>query len=186
MPKTNKSEISNPIDNSTLLTDAVLAQRVQQMLEPIINKFEKDHRGKEITNSDIEGLYTNLSDNLSKDPRIGARMFVDTNNALISNNNIVLKEMAGNIANEIQQGHKVSTRDKLIRGFSDYCSNHGLEAIGAACLKLITKDTNLINQLDRIAKDVASTKTSMQVGNRESAAVATPIANPKIGGDRGR
>ena len=185
MPKTNKSEISNPRDNSTLLTDTVLAQRVQQMLEPIINKFEKDHRGKEITNSDIEGLYTNLSDNLSKDPRIGAKMLVGTNNFPIYNNT-VLKEMAGNIANEIQQGHKVSTRDKLIRGFSDYCSNHGLEAIGAACLKLITKDTNLISQLDKIAKDVASTKTSIQVGNSQSAKKAKPITNPKIGGDRAR
>ena len=172
------SKISNPTSTSEPLSGEALGHYVKDVLEPIINKFEKDNRGKEITQSDIEKLYENLDDNLWKDPRIINKS---------SRNREMLGEMAGNIANEIQQGHKVSTRDKLIRGFSDYCSNHGLKAIGTACLKLIKKDTNLISQLDRIAKEVKSTKTIYkEVGNSESAKKSQPIAKPKIGGDRAR
>lgn len=164
------SKISNPTSTSEPLSGEALEKYVKDVLEPMINKFEKDNRGKEITQSDIEKLYKNLDENLRKDPRIIDKSL---------RNDEMLGEMAGNIAHEIQQGHKVSTRDKLIRGFSDYCSNHGLKAIGTACLKLITKDTNLINQLDKIAKEVASTKTSMQTGRSESAQKSKPIMQPK-------
>lgn len=170
------SKISDQKTTSQPLSDEELEKYVKDVLEPMINEFAENHKGRKITKSDIEGLYKNLSNNLIKDPKI-MHKHLDRTNTL-------LEEMASATANEIQKDQKLSISAKLIRGFSDFCNNIGLEAIGTACLKLIKKDTNLIGQLDKIAKDVKSTKISITVGNSESTKRSTPIAQPKIGSRR--
>jgi len=51
---------------------------------------------------------------------------------------------------------------------------------GAACLKYIQK-SNLTKSIGGIASKVASTKTSMKVGDGESARIAKPIKQDSRG-----
>jgi hypothetical protein len=160
------SKISNPTDNSKLLTDDELEQHVKHVLEPLVNKFVENHQGKEITKSDIEELYKNLSDNLSKDPRITDKWSAD------KMHHGIREQMAGATAEEIQKD-KGGISDKLIQGFGDFCNKIGFKQMGTACMKRVQK-SSLRNQLDRIAKDVTSTKMIYEsVGQSDSAKISS-------------
>ena len=167
----DQPKISDPKVNSGQLPEEELATYVKDVLEPMVNKFEKDHKGKEISYSDIEKLYTDLSNNLSKNPTIQDKYL---------NNNEILSHMARTTSDMIIDD-KNSISDKLLHGFGDLCKKIGLGKIGTACIQHVEKN-NLRNQLDRITKDVTSIKKSKQVIQSKSAEKAKPIANPKIGG----
>jgi hypothetical protein len=163
MPK-----ISNPISNSEAMTEKEMDVYVKDILVPIVDKFVKTHKGKEFTASDIEGLYKDLNNSLSKDPRILDKWSGGVDQYAAR------KEMAAETAKEMNTVTKLSGGDKLVQGFGKFCKKIGLGKIGDACFKH-TQKVNLAKAVDDIASKVASTKTSFQVGNSESARIAKPI-----------
>lgn len=148
----NPHEISGPTDVSNTLTEEGLLEIVQKTLVPMVDKFVETHRGKEFTADDIEGLYHKLSDTLRKDPRIADKYEPG------ANYNRDIREQAKIIAEEINKENPLKFRDKLIRGFADFCNKIGLEEIGTACLKHIAK-VDLTSKLDVIAAQVKKTKS---------------------------
>lgn len=179
----DQPKVSNPEAILKPLSDKELENYVKLTLEPMIKEFEEEHKGQKITEPDIKELLLKWSENMDK-----AGMFSNT-----GEHNKIIEKMSGVIAGEIQKENKVSTGDKLMRGFSDFCNNIGLKKIGTACLKFIKKDTSLESQLDQIAKEVKLVKKADQHFGKSTnekgtrlRAEAQPITNPKIGGDRGR
>ena len=163
MPK-----VSNPTVTSEAMTNGEMDSYVKKILVPIVDNFVKTHKGKKFTESDIEGLYKDLNNSLSKDHRI-----LDKWSGGVDQD-AVRKKMAAETAKDLNTGNKLSGGDKLIQGFGEFCKKVGLGKIGDACLKHAQK-VNLTKAVDKIASKVASTKTSMQVGNSESSKVAKPI-----------
>ena len=172
------SKISAPKATPEALTPDEMVSYVKDVLVPIADKFVKNHEGKAFTKSDIEGLYKELSNALDKDPRI-----VSTWGAIGFEHNRY-EHMASDTYKVINKEPKLNEqRVKLIQGFSNFCKKIGLGAIESACMKYVQKHTNKINlnqELDNISANAASIKTSINVGNSESAKVAKPIENPKI------
>ncbi len=152
------SKISNPVVASGAISEREMDSYVKNILVPIVDKFVKTHKGKEFTESDIEGLYKDLNDSLSKDPRILDKWSGGVDQYAVR------KEMAAETAKEINAVTKLSGGDKLIQGFGKFCKKLGLGKIGDACLKH-TQKVNLAKAVEGIASKVAGTKTSFQVGD---------------------
>ena len=55
------SKISNPKSTPEALSDKEMETYVKQVLVPIADKFVANHKGKEFTAIDIEGLYEDLN-----------------------------------------------------------------------------------------------------------------------------
>jgi hypothetical protein len=163
MPK-----ISNPTATSGVMTEGEMDSYVKNILVPIVDKFVKTHKGKEFKESDIEKLYKDLNDSLSKDPRILDKWSGGVDQYAVR------KQMASETTKEINTVTKLSSSDKLIQGFGKFCKKIGLEKIGGPCLKH-TQKVNLTKAVEGIASKVASTKTSFQVGDSASARIAKPI-----------
>ena len=160
--------ISDPKSTPNALTPQEMEVYVKQVLVPIIDDFTKKHKGKEFTTTDVEGLYNNLNKTLSKDPRI-----LDKWGGGIDQDS-VRKDMAKQIATELNTESKLSKSEKLIKGFGEFCKKIGLGKIGDACLKY-TQGITLKKSAQQIASGVASTKMSVSVGESESAKIAKPI-----------
>ena len=166
--------ISDPKSTPNALTPQEMEVYVKQVLVPIIDDFTKKHKGKEFTATDVEELYNNLNKALSKDPRI-----LDKWEGGIKQDS-VRKDMAQQMAAELNTESKLSKSEKLIKGFGEFCKKIGLGKIGDACLKY-TQEVTLKKSAQEIASGVASTKMSVSVGDSESAKIAKPIQKGVIG-----
>ncbi len=164
---------SDPKSTPNALTPQEMEVYVKQVLVPIIDDFTKNHKGKQFTADDVEALYDKLIKTLSKDPRI-----VDNWNRL--DQDPVRKDMAKQMAAELNTESKLSKSEKLIKGFGEFCKKIGLGKIGDACLKY-TQEVTLKKSAQEIASGVASTKMSVSVGDSESAKIAKPIQKGVIG-----
>ena len=131
---------------------------LNKYLVPIIDDFTKNHKGKQITASDVEALYNDLNKALSKDPRI-----LDKWGGGIDQDS-VRKDMAKQMAAELNTESKLSKSEKLIKGFGEFCKKIGLGKIGYACLKH-TQEVTLKKSAQEIASGIASTKMSVSVGD---------------------
>jgi hypothetical protein len=161
--------ISDPKSTPNALTPQEMEVYVKQVLVPIIDDFTKNHKGKQFTADDVGALYNNLNNTLSKDPRI-----VDKWDRHMITQDHVRKDMAQQMAAELNTESKLSTSEKLIKGFGEFCKKIGLGKIGDACLKY-TQGITLKKSAQEIASGVASTKMSVSVGDSESAKIAKPI-----------
>jgi len=119
--------ISDPKPTSNALTPEEMQVYVNQVLVPIIDDFTKNHKGKQITASDVEALYNDLNKALSKDPRI-----LDKWGGGIDQDS-VRKDMAKQMAADLNTESKLSKSEKLIKGFGEFCKKIGLGKIGDAC-----------------------------------------------------
>lgn len=160
--------ISDPKPTSNALTPEEMQVYVNQVLVPIIDDFTKNHKGKQITASDVEALYNDLNKALSKDPRI-----LDKWGGGIDQDS-VREDMAKQMAADLNTESKLSKSEKLIKGFGEFCKKIGLGKIGDACLKY-TQEVTLKKSAQEIASGIASTKMSVSVGDSESAKIAKPI-----------
>jgi len=160
--------ISDPNPTSNALTPEEMQVYVKEVLVPIIDDFTKNHKGKQFTAGDVEALYNDLNKALSKDPRI-----LDKWGGGIDQDS-VRKDMAKQMAAELNTESKLSKSEKLIKGFGEFCKKIGLGKIGDACLKY-TQEVTLKKSAQEIASGVASTKMSVSVGDSESAKIAKPI-----------
>ena len=167
--------ISDPKSTPNALTPQEMEVYVKQVLVPIIDDFTKNHKGKQFTVDDVGALYNNLNNTLSKDPRI-----LDKWNRHMMTQDPVRKDMAQQMAAELNTESKLSTTEKLIKGFGEFCKKIGLGKIGDACLKY-TQGITLKKSAQEIASGVASTKMSVSVGDSESAKIAKPIQKGVIG-----
>ncbi len=159
--------ISDPKSTPNALTPQEMEVYVKQVLVPIIDDFTKNHKGKQFTADDVEALYNNLNNTLSKDPRI-------QDNWNRPNQDPVRKDMAQQMAAELNTESKLSTSEKLIKGFGEFCKKIGLGKIGDACLKY-TQGITLKKSAQEIASGVASTKMSVTLTESPSAKIAKPI-----------
>ena len=159
--------ISDPKPASNTLTPKELQAYVKEVLVPIIDDFTKNHKGKQFTADDVEALYNNLNQALSKDPRI-----VDNWNR--PDQDAVRKDMAKQMAETLNTESKLSKSEQLVKGFGEFCKKIGLGKIGDACLKY-AQEVTLKKSAQEIASGVASTKMSVSVGDSESAKIAKPI-----------
>ena len=157
--------ISDPNPTSNALTPEEMQVYVKV---PIIDDFTKNHKGKQFTAGDVEALYNDLNKALSKDPRI-----LDKWGGGIDQDS-VRKDMAKQMAADLNTESKLSKSEKLIKGFGEFCKKIGLGKIGDACLKY-TQGITLKKSAQEIASGVASTKMSVTVGESESAKIAKPI-----------
>jgi hypothetical protein len=171
----NFMPISDPKSTPNALTPQEMEVYVKQVLVPIIDDFTKNHKGKQFTADDVGALYNNLNNTLSKDPRI-----LDKWNRHMMTQDPVRKDMAQQMAAELNTESKLSTSEKLIKGFGEFCKKIGLGKIGDACLKY-TQEVTLKKSAQEIASGVASTKMSVSVGDSESAKIAKPIQKGVIG-----
>lgn len=160
--------ISDPKSTPNALTPQEMEVYVKQVLVPIIDDFTKKHKGKEFTATDVEELYNNLNKALSKDPRI-----LDKWEGGIKQDS-VRKDMAQQMAAELNTESKLSKSEKLIKGFGEFCKKIGLGKIGDACLKY-TQGITLKRSAQEIASGVASTKMSVTLTESRSAQIANPI-----------
>ena len=167
--------ISDPKSTPNALTPQEMEVYVKQVLVPIIDDFTKNHKGKQFTADDVGALYNNLNNTLSKDPRI-----LDKWNRHMMTQDPVRKDMAQQMAAELNTESKLSTSEKLIKGFGEFCKKIGLGKIGDACLKY-TQGITLKKSAQEIASGVASTKMSVSVGDSESAKIDTKIKKGVIG-----
>lgn len=165
----NFMPISDPKSTPNALTPQEMEVYVKQVLVPIIDDFTKNHKGKQFTADDVEALYNNLNNTLSKDPRI-----LDKWNRHMMTQDPVRKDMAQQMAAELNTESKLSTSEKLIKGFGEFCKKIGLGKIGDACLKY-TQGITLKKSAQEIASGVASTKMSVTLTESPSAKIAKPI-----------
>ncbi|MFK7968184.1 MAG: hypothetical protein AB8B68_03380 [Rickettsiaceae bacterium] len=163
------SKISNPKSTPEALSDKEMETYVKQVLVPIVDKFVANHKGKEFTATDIEGLYEDLNKSLSKNPKI-----MDKWGGELGSQYAIRKEMAVEMAADLNKKDNLSRTDKLIHGFGQFCKKIGLGAIGAACLKN-TQKVNLSKSLDKITTSIASTKMSVTLTKSASQEAAKPI-----------
>ena len=112
--------ISDPKPTSNALTPEEMQVYVNQVLVPIMDNFTKNHKGKQITASDVEALYNDLNKALSKDPRI-----LDKWGGGIDQDS-VRKDMAKQMAADLNTESKLSKSEKLIKGFGEFCKKLAL------------------------------------------------------------
>jgi len=136
--------ISDPNPTSNALTPEEMQVYVKEVLVPIIDDFTKNHKGKQFTAGDVEALYNDLNKALSKDPRI-----LDKWGGGIDQDS-VRKDMAKQMAAELNTESKLSKSEKLIKGFGEFCKKIGLGKIGDACLKY-TQEVTLKKSAQEIA-----------------------------------
>ena len=96
---------------------------LNKYLVPIIDDFTKNHKGKQITASDVEALYNDLNKALSRDRRI-----LDKWGGGIDQDS-VHKDMAKQMAETLNTESKLSKSEQLVKGFGEFCKKLVLERL---------------------------------------------------------